>query len=370
MTSDPIRRAGTVLGLLALLAAIFALHLLVLYPQGHVAVLYALPVLLAAWLFRPAVALGFAVPALGLHAFDSWMDDTPTLTWGAEVAAIALVAALGIRVAEQSRAHARLALENARLAEERRREAEAMPALAAEQARLARELSEARRERERFLGMVTHEIAGILTVLGGHAELMARPQGSHLEPLERSAHRILEQTRRLERLVNDLRDISRIEQGTFDIQRNECDIVALGRRVLEEQQTVATRHRLLLESKVETLPGKWDYERLAQVLSNLVRNAVNYSPGGREVVVTVGREDGHAQVSVSDQGMGIAPEDLGHLFKPYSRLRHTAELKGTGLGLYISKAIVEAHGGTIEVRSELGKGTTFTVTLPLDRDGE
>lgn len=360
MILDPIKRAAAILALLAFLAGIFALHQTVIYPQVHVAVLYTLPVLLAAWLFRPPVALGLTAIALGLHSIDSWTDESPVVNWAAETSAIILVAVLGIWVAEQSRFLAHLADENARLAEERQREAERMRVL-------VRELNEAKLEREQFLGMVTHEIAGATAVLSGYAQLFARPEGQRPETLERMAAVVPAQTQRLTRLVKDLQDVSRIERGRFEIQRGRCDLVAAARRVIEEQQSATGRHRLLLDSRAESLPGEWDCDRLAQVLSNLVRNAINYSPRGGEVRVTVESVDGRAQVSVSDQGVGIAREDIPRLFQPYSRLERTPGVKGTGLGLYISKAIVEAHGGSIAVRSKLGKGSTFTVTLPLDQ---
>ncbi len=368
MDSDRLRRISALVGLQALLAAIFALHLFVLYPQGHVAVLYTLPVLLAAWLFRPAVAFSFAASALALHGVESWMEATSILVWAAEAAAIGLIAALGIWATEQWRAQARLAEENAALAEEQRREAERMRTLAAEQGKLSRQLMESRRQREQFLGVVTHEIAGVLTVLSGHAQLLSRLESKPSNGFERSASAILVQSRRLTGLVNDLRDVSRIEEGRFQIRLGRCDLVAVARSVIEEQQPMAPHHRLLLENEVETLPGEWDGERLIQVLSNLVRNAVSYSPEGGEVRVTVLPVDGRALVSVGDQGVGIAAEDIQHLFKPYSRLERTSGVKGTGLGLYLSRAIVEAHGGSLEVKSELGKGTTFTVVLPLERE--
>jgi len=96
----------------------------------------------------------------------------------------------------------------------------------------------------------------------------------------------------------------------------------------------------------------------------LLRNAVNYTPWSEEVRVAVDALGDRAVLSVSDHGVGVAEEELPHLFKPYSRLERTSRVQGTGLGLYISKAIVEAHGGTIQVQSKLGSGTTFTVTLP------
>lgn len=234
---------------------------------------------------------------------------------------------------------------------------------------LAEWLQESREEREQFLGMVTHEIKGVLTVLSGYTQLIASPEGRRPDIVERLAVAVPPQMQRLARLVNDLQDLSRIERGSFEIHRGRCDLAELARSVVEEQRSATRRHRILLESEVEVLCGPWDRDRLAQVLSNLVRNAVNYSPAGGDVTVRVAVLEGQARVSVSDQGVGIALEDLPRLFKPYSRLERTRGVKGTGLGLLISKAIVEAHGGEIDVQSQPGRGSTFTFTLPMEGAG-
>jgi len=342
---------AVILGLVLLLVAIFLLHTLVLYPLVHVAALYTLPALLAAWLLRPPAAIGITILALVLHSLDSYMDETAIYNWASEAAVIALVSGIGIWGAEQARRQARLARENARLYEQ--------------QEELIGELNEERRAREQSLGMVTHEIAGVVTVLSGYTQLFERPEGRRPEMLERMVTVVPAQMQRLKRLVRDLQDISRLERGRFDINPTRCDLVVLARQVVGELQTGADDHHLVLDADLDSLPGEWDCDRLAQVLSNLVRNAINYSPDGGDVRVAVDRQDGRARVSVSDQGVGIAPEDIPRLFRLYSRLERTQEVKGTGLGLYISKAIVEAHGGNIGVQSEPGKGSTFSFTLPL-----
>lgn len=338
--------------MLLLLVVIFLIHTLVLYPFVHVAAMYTLPALLAAWLLRPSMAIGITVLALVLHSVDSYMDETPIYNWASEVVVIALVGGIGIWGAEQARRQARLAQENARLYEQ--------------QEELVGELNEEKRAREQSLGMVTHEIAGVVTALSGYSQLLERPEGRRPEMLERMVVVIPAQVQRLRRLVRDLQDLSRIERGRFEIYPRQCDLVMLARQVVEEVRPGAERHDLVLDAKVDSLPGEWDCDRVAQVLSNLVRNAINYSPNGGEVKVAVEGVDGRARASVSDQGVGIAPDDIPRLFQLYSRLERTPEVKGTGLGLYISKAIVEAHGGSIGVQSEPGKGSTFTFTLPIN----
>ena len=361
MTLSPARRAVAALLLLLSLAGILALHILVLHARFDMPLLFTLPVLVAAWIFRPRAAAVFAalaVVAIGLHA---WIDGLHPVIWAVDTATILLVAVLGISIVEQSRSRVRLARENAALAEEQQQEAERMRSL-------AEELQESRRQREQFLAMVTHDIRGVVAVLSGYAQLLSRPGEPSTRILDRMVAALPAQVQRLTRLVDDLQDLSRIEQGRFEIRRGPCDLVAVAREVVEAHQAGAAGHRVLLDNETEGLHGYWDCDRLGQVVSNLVGNAISYSPDGGEVMVTVDTADGVASVSVSDQGVGIAPEDITHLFKPYSRLERTLEVKGTGLGLLISKAIVEAHGGSIEVQSQLGKGSTFAFTLPLEGD--
>jgi signal transduction histidine kinase len=114
-----------------------------------------------------------------------------------------------------------------------------------------------------------------------------------------------------------------------------------------------------------------DGRRLRQIFANLLTNAIKYSPGGGEIVVTVSRASNAAVVSVRDQGVGIPPEALPHLFDRFYRVRATASrARGLGLGLYITQQLARAHGGDVTVTSEVGRGSTFTVTLPLPIDAE
>jgi signal transduction histidine kinase len=123
-------------------------------------------------------------------------------------------------------------------------------------------------------------------------------------------------------------------------------------------------HHLVLEAP-ERLVGNWDGGRVGQLLANLVSNAIKYSPAGGEVRVALDCIGGEACVRVSDQGIGMSPDQIERLFQPFTRLYRGQEIHGLGLGLYISKAIAEAHGGRIWVESRPGQGSTFTVTLPL-----
>jgi len=336
-----LKRALTILGLAAIVAGVLVLHVFVLYPRVHITVLYTLPVLLAALILQPRQAALVAFFAFLAYSTDAWLTAAGPISWAVESATLTLIGALGIWGAEQARA----------------------------QRNLVRQLEQARAERERLLGMVAHEIKGALTPLAGYSQLIARSRPPKAEVMERAATAIPAQVDRLERLVTDLQDFSRIERGSFGVQRRACDLVSLVKRAAAEQQITTAKHQIRVTTDADTLPGEWDCDRLAQVFGNLLQNAVNYSPQGGEVSVAVRHADGEVRVTVTDQGIGIAAEDLPRLFQPYSRLEHAPEVKGSGLGLYISKAIVEAHGGRIAVVSQPGKGSSFEIMLPVARNG-
>ncbi|MBI2863902.1 MAG: PAS domain-containing sensor histidine kinase [Chloroflexi bacterium] len=244
-----------------------------------------------------------------------------------------------------------MAIENARLYQESQRRTE--------------DLEEERRRREQFTSVVAHELRGPITVLGGYAQALRRWEG--LEPARRdqALAAMGGQVRKLNRLIADLLDFCRIEAGRFTIAPAPMELAATARQVVEDQQATTGRHRLNLETPDGRIEGNWDQDRIAQALTNLVGNAIKYSPEGAEVRVVVCLANGEARVSVSDQGVGIAQENIPLLFEPYSRFHREKRVGGTGLGLFITKGIVEAHGGRVWVESELGKGSTFYFTLPL-----
>lgn len=218
------------------------------------------------------------------------------------------------------------------------------------------------RERQDFIAMVAHDLKNPLTSLKGHAQLMQR-RGTFSE---RSLTTIISQADRLERLIDDLRDVTRIDVGQIPLARTDVDMSALLHQRATAAEALTQSHAIHIEIPETSVIGWWDADRLAQVLDNLLTNAMKYSPEGGEIEVHVAvmRED--VCVSVSDRGIGIAPEALGRLFERFYRAEGgiAADKKGLGLGLYISKALVEAHGGRMSAEPRDGGGSTFSFTLP------
>lgn len=242
-----------------------------------------------------------------------------------------------------------LAIEVARLYDEARQRAE--------------ELEEARQRRVVFTAAIAHDLQGMLQPLLVYSEMLRRetpPSDRWREAVESIAASV----RRLQRLANDLADVATIEAGRFRLRPQPCDLIAIVRRTVQEAQATTGSHQLVVEAP-EVVEGRWDPDRLAQVLNNLLNNAIRYSPQGGVVRVRVTVQETTARVCVSDQGIGLRPEELAVIFEPWSRLYRERPTRGLGLGLFIARTIVESHGGRIWATSEgPGRGATFCFTLP------
>lgn len=245
-------------------------------------------------------------------------------------------------------------------------------ALAIDNAHLYQQVQQALKHRTEFLSIASHELKTPLTSLKGYIQLLQRTLERSPDDslrLKRTAASLQTQASRFETLVADLLDASRIQQGRLDLVPEPVDLRPLADEVLQRFAHVQIeeqprRHRLVLDAP-ESLVGLWDRVRLDQVLTNLVANAIKYSPDGGEVRVTVGLQGSEAEIVVCDEGVGISAVEQAHLFQPFVRGSAGAHSGGTGLGLYISRTIVEQHGGRIQVESEPGRGSRFVVRLPL-----
>jgi signal transduction histidine kinase len=240
--------------------------------------------------------------------------------------------------------------------------------LALENARLYREAEEAVHLRDEFLSVASHELRTPLTTLKLVAQLLARPAGvAGRPPAERQAfaqRTFARQLERLTRLVDDLLDVTRLRGGgRTPLDLGEMDLSALVREVADRFGAELEAHGTLLTlTAPEAVVGRWDWGRLDQVVTNMVSNALKYGDGS-PIAVAVGLEGARAVLRVSDRGIGIRPEAQARIFERFERAA-PKPYAGLGLGLYIARQIVEAHGGTIHVESAPGEGATFTVLLP------
>jgi signal transduction histidine kinase len=219
-----------------------------------------------------------------------------------------------------------------------------------------------------FVSLVSHELRSPMASLIGSAQtLRERWRELAAEQRESFLALIAHETSRLAALVEDVHDTSRIEAGTFTYTFDEVDVGALVRAAAAAAES--GQDEVSVRADVTgTLPTvRGDAERLRQVLSNLIDNAVKYSPEGGEVRVATRAQNGRVEISVRDRGPGIPPEQQRLIFEKFGRAKLGDKTKpGTGLGLFIARSIAEAHGGAIVVDSAPDRGATFTLTLPLD----
>ncbi len=222
-----------------------------------------------------------------------------------------------------------------------------------------------------FVAAVSHELRTPLTSIKGFiSTLLDDTEGYFDHQTRYEFYQIIDQEcDRLRRLIDDLLNLSRIERG-LALQPNwqVVDVVSVVKRVLAAQQAYTDKHELIMDIPEELPPIVADEDKLDEMLTNLVNNAIKYSPDGGKVIVRVVREDNTLLFSVKDEGIGIPREKLTAIFEKFARIdtRETRAAGGTGLGLYLVKHLVEAHDGVIWAESEgVGKGSTFYFRLPI-----
>ncbi|MEJ5222511.1 MAG: HAMP domain-containing sensor histidine kinase, partial [Tepidiforma sp.] len=243
--------------------------------------------------------------------------------------------------------------------------------LAANFNRMTEEVQRSQQTLRDFLANISHELKTPLTSIRGFSEAILDGTIDDPQGIQRSARIISDESGRVLRLVQELLDLSRIESGQVSMEQDDVDLAELFAHLADVFSLRAEERQVTLEfAPSGTARVRGDFERLEQVLNNLIDNALRYTPPrGTVRVACRDLQPGTLQVAVSDTGPGIAPEDLPHLFERFYRSKHTRESndgrKGHGLGLAIAREIVRAHGGEIWATSELGKGTTFVFTLPI-----
>jgi signal transduction histidine kinase len=220
--------------------------------------------------------------------------------------------------------------------------------------------------REDFMAIVSHDLRSLLGGIALSAELLKTVQG-HPDPFAKVkdyAERIQRFSARMNRLVGDLMDVASIEAGKLSLVRSERDVVLLLNDAREAFEATAAVQEIVLTTTCST-PGRInvDHERIFQVLTNLVGNALKFTPRGGHIAIAIERSADGAKFTVSDTGSGIAKNMLAKVFDRFVQSVET-DRRGLGLGLFIAKSIVEAHGGTIWAESTVGEGSRFYFTLP------
>ena len=235
-----------------------------------------------------------------------------------------------------------------------------------ERARIEAELEEADRRKDEFLATLAHELRNPLAPISNALHLLERADPSH-PAHQRARETMRRQTAQLVRLVDDLLDAGRIRNGKLVLAKQRLQLRDALEQGLETVMPAieAARHHLSVGIPDKPIELEADPARLAQVFSNLVGNAAKFTPSGGHIDVTASREDGMAVVRIKDDGMGIDPRNLDHIFGLFSQVERTVERGGLGIGLSLVRQLVTLHGGTVEAHSAgAGRGSEFVVRLP------
>lgn len=234
-----------------------------------------------------------------------------------------------------------------------------------ERLRLYDQVKALNEKKDEFIGLASHELKTPLTSIHGYLQILSRMkiEGQGKIFIEKT----LQQVNRLTGLVNDLLDVSKIEAGKLQLNIQVTDIRNLVDDAIELLKHFNTKYEITLRTEVTQLKVGLDRERIEQVLINLLSNAIKYSPGNFRVEVELLCEPEYIRIGVRDYGIGIPPDKLAHVFSRFYRVEEISpNISGLGIGLYISHEIVTRHRGEIRVESELEKGSTFWVTLPIN----
>ena len=229
--------------------------------------------------------------------------------------------------------------------------------------------------RRGFFADISHELRTPLTIIRGEGEISLRGKNKRVAEYKHSIERIVEQAKHLSVLVNDLLFIARQGASAVRLNLRPTDLSDLVERVVGDAKVIAYDKSIgiaLAKGSASHQMVQGDPARLRQLFLVLLDNAVRYSKSKGAIEVKVGKSNGDVTVRVSDQGVGIAPEELDGVFDRFRRGGKAVEMnaEGLGLGLPLAKAIVEAHKGRIEMKSRIGKGTSVTVALPAEAEGE
>lgn len=241
----------------------------------------------------------------------------------------------------------------------------------AERERLIAELRSASAAKSDFLAAMSHELRTPLNAIIGFSELLEKPispAGHEAATVEEFASHIHGSGLHLLELINEVLDLAKVEAGKLDLRPTVFDLDELVRQTIETMQPLADRKSIRLVAEGDgPVEVEADQGRIRQVVFNLLSNAVKFTPEGGSVRVVLARDGKSCRLDVIDTGVGIAADDQASIFEAFKQAPGAAGLEGTGLGLTLARQLVEAHGGRIELESEVGRGSRFTITLPLGR---
>jgi len=229
----------------------------------------------------------------------------------------------------------------------------------------AERMAELEQVKTQFLNLASHELRGPLTVIRGYNSLL-QDGAIPAEQIPAVARLLESKLAQMERLVEQMLETARLEHDTFDLYRETFDLADVVQEQLDVFRPLSPNHRFTLDADTTPLLVHGERARIGTVVSNLMDNAVKYSPGGGDIACTVRRTGTHVYFSIRDEGVGIAPEHLPTLFTRFGRVPTEANvtIPGTGLGLFLCREIVSRHGGDMTVSSAPDEGSLFTLTLP------
>ena len=224
------------------------------------------------------------------------------------------------------------------------------------------------RAKSDFLNIASHELRGPMTVIKGYLTMLEAGGLGDLSPKAQSVLPLLiSKSDEVNWMVEQMIEASRLEEGRLALKKRQRDIVELTESAIDDVKMLLSGHQLTVNTPRTPIDADVDPDRFQMVIRNLLSNASKYSPTGTDIEVDIHRNGGRATISVTDQGIGISQEDQANLFSRFVRIESTEHVKGTGLGLWLSREIARMHGGDLSVTSEVGHGSTFNFTVPLDK---
>jgi PAS domain S-box-containing protein len=231
---------------------------------------------------------------------------------------------------------------------------------------------EAEQLKQTLLSVISHELKTPVSIIKGYAGTLAREDANWDKATLADGLAIIEEeSDRLDRLITNLLEASRLQTGGFQLQLCYLDLIDVAKNAVENLKATTNKHQFILDFPEDYPPVCGDYERLWEVITNLISNAIKYSPNGGDIEINgIIADNDTVQLSVRDEGIGIPPVEQENIFDYFYRVdnRLVRQTSGTGLGLFLVKAVVEAHGGRVWVESSSGKGSKFTIELPIEPD--